>query len=291
MASYFRSWALAGRRAIDSRDPRLRPWGSSPWRKVSGVVRHKGVVGCNICGWYGDHFRGELHPESATCPECRSIARDRFLYHCWTTRIPYSRTARLLETSPRLGRKYRSRMAELVDYLASDYDERAHRTNLHLDLQAIALPEENLDVILTPHVLEHVPDTDRALSEIWRVLKPGGVALIAVPVLQAATTPPPEPEYHGDHTLVHWRFGPDLTDRLRDHGFQTSLLVTQDFVRRVRTQTPWGYNGPDVYADDLLPASERYLGDMVSVASDRECEWLGLAPTFFFIGWEARRPG
>lgn len=290
MPSYLRTWALAGRRAIDSRDPRLRPWGASPLRKVSGLVWHQGLVGCNICGWYSDRFAGVLHSESAKCLGCGSIARDRFLYHCWTSRVPYSRSARVLETSPRLGRKYRSRMTGLVDYLASDYDERAHRTNLHLDLQAIDLPTESLDVILTAHVLEHVPDTDRALSELWRVLKPGGVAFIAVPVPQALTIPPPEPEYHGDDTLVYWRFGLDLTDRLRDHGFLTKILVPEDFIRRMRTQTPWGYDRADVHADDLLTAADRYLDDMVSVASDAECERLGLAPSFFFITWEARRP-
>lgn len=291
MSLNIQSWALAGRRALDSRDPRLRPWGSSPWRKVPGLVWRRGLVGCNICGWYGDHFDGAPHSESATCLGCGSIARDRFLYHCWTRRLPYSRSARVLETSPRLGPAYRSRMAALVDYLASDYDERAHRANLHLDLQAIDLPSENLDVILTAHVLEHVPDTDRALGEIWRVLKPGGVALIAVPVPQALTMAPSEPEYHGDKTLVYWRFGLDLTDRLRDHGFLTSVLVTGDFIRRVKSRTPWGYNRPDVDADDLLSGGQGYLDDMVSVASDREREWLGFAPSFFFITWEARRPG
>ncbi|MBO0727933.1 MAG: class I SAM-dependent methyltransferase [Acidimicrobiaceae bacterium] len=290
MPGYVPSWSFAARRAAYSRDPRLRPWGVSPWRKVAGIVWHRGLVGCNICGWYGERFDGMLHSESATCLGCGSIARDRFLYHCWTTRVPYSRSARVLETSPRLGPRYRQRMARVVDYLASDYDERAHRANLHIDLQAIDLPAEDLDVILTAHVLEHVPDTDQALSEVHRVLKPGGVALIAVPVPQAVTISPTQPEYHGDETLVYWRFGLDLTDRLRDHGFATNILVTEDFVRRMTTQTPWGYNEPDVQADDLLAGADRYLGDMVSVASERECQWLGLAPSFFFVAWEACKP-
>ncbi|MDX6698765.1 MAG: hypothetical protein QOE65_2162 [Solirubrobacteraceae bacterium] len=41
---------------------------------------------------------------------------------------------------------------------------------------------------------------------------------ILVPVVQGVTAPPPEPEYHEDNTLVHWRFGPDLTARPRGHG-------------------------------------------------------------------------
>jgi SAM-dependent methyltransferase len=181
-------------------------------------------------------------------------------------------------------------MAGLVDYVASDYDERAHRASIHLDLQQMDLPSESLDVILTAHVLEHVPDTDCALSEIYRVLKPGGVALVAVPVPEVRTVSPSEPEFHGDQTLVFWRFGLDLTDRIRSHGFSTALLVTEDFVRRVKTQEPWGFNTAEVHADDLLSGADRYLKDMIPVASDRESGWLGFEPSSYFLAWEARRP-
>jgi SAM-dependent methyltransferase len=285
-----RSGSFALRRAADLRDPRLRPWIGPPWRRLAGLVVHGGRVRCNICGWYGDRFEGVAHSESAKCFGCLSIARDRFLYQCWTRRVPYTASSRVLETSPRLGEDYRSRMGSLVDYVASDYDDRAHRAHIHLDFQQMDLPSESLDAILTAHVLEHVPDTDRALSEIYRVLKPGGVALVAVPVPQARTVSPSEPEYHGDRTLVYWRFGLDLTERFRSHGFSTVVLVTDDFIRRMKSQERWGVDAPEVHADDLLSAADTYLEDMVSVASDRESRWLGLEPSFYFVVWEARRP-
>jgi ubiquinone/menaquinone biosynthesis C-methylase UbiE len=80
----------------------------------------------------------------------------------------------VLETSPRLGDTYRSRMTERVRYVCSDFDESAHAGQIVLDLQSIVLPDASVDVVLTPHVLEHVPDTDRALSELLRVLRPAG---------------------------------------------------------------------------------------------------------------------
>lgn len=94
-----------------------------------------------------------------------------------------------------------------LDYTASDYDESAHRGVVQLDLQAIDLPDASVDVVLTPHVLEHVPDTDRALAELFRILTPGGSVFLQVPLPQAVTGVPAEPEYHGDHTLVFFRFG------------------------------------------------------------------------------------
>ena len=77
---------------------------------------------------------------------------------------PYARSQRVLETSPRLDDRYRKRMAELVQYTASDYDESAHKAMIKLDLQDMALPDSSVDVVLTPHVLEHVPGTEQALQ-------------------------------------------------------------------------------------------------------------------------------
>ena len=128
---------------------------------------------CNICGWHGGSFLSGFHSEGALCPSCGSIARDRFLYWCWTHRTGYDAASRVLEQA-RLDERYRSVMAKLVDYTASDFDESAHRAMIKLDLQHIALPDNSVDVLLNPHVLkEHVPDTGRSLAEIYPGAGPG----------------------------------------------------------------------------------------------------------------------
>jgi SAM-dependent methyltransferase len=281
-----------GRGAATIDDPRLAPWARPLRERLTELVVRRRDVTCNVCGWSGPSFQGVLHSESATCPRCGAIARDRFLYRCWTERVPYRPGARVLETSPRLGRAYRRRMADMVDYLASDYDERAHRANVHLDLQEMDLPDQHVDVILTPHVLEHVPDTGRALAEMRRVLKPGGHALIAVPVPQPRTAPPNGPEYHGDQTLVYWRFGWDLTDMLREHGFDTSILVTADFLDRARERRPWDHStaGGDVDGNALIETATPYVEEMAPVADVADGERLALLPSYYFIAWDARKP-
>ncbi|MDI7269156.1 MAG: class I SAM-dependent methyltransferase [Myxococcota bacterium] len=51
-----------------------------------------------------------------------------------------------------------------------------------LDDGALPYPDACFDVAICSHVLEHVPDDRAALSEIRRVLRPGGVAVVFVPV-------------------------------------------------------------------------------------------------------------
>jgi SAM-dependent methyltransferase len=182
-------------------------------------------------------------------------------------------------------------MERWFTYTCSDFDERAHAGTVRLDLQAIELPDASLDVILTPHVLEHVPETDRALGEIARVLAPGGRMYLQVPVLQGHTAPPEEPEFHGDDTPVFWRFGPDLTDRLRGHGFTTTLLSTEDWARRVRRgATAWdGPTSREFDVESLLAGS--VADDLETVADDAEAVRLGFVPSYMFLTWEAIRAG
>jgi len=46
------------------------------------------------------------------------------------------------------------------------------------DAEALDLPDKVFDLVYSWGVLHHTPDTPKAISEVWRVLKPGGVARI-----------------------------------------------------------------------------------------------------------------
>jgi SAM-dependent methyltransferase len=47
------------------------------------------------------------------------------------------------------------------------------------DAQRLPLPDASAEAVLAMHMLHHVPDIDRAVAEMARVLRPGGVALAA----------------------------------------------------------------------------------------------------------------
>lgn len=260
----------------------------SPWDEPTRAEQ-RAPVWCNICRWTGEDFLGGQHCEFASCPRCGSVGRDRFLFWSFVSRTPPSLRVRLLETSPRMGEDYRRAMARWFTYTCSDFDERAHAGQVRIDLQDIDLPDGSLDVLVTPHVLEHVPDTDRALDEIHRVLAPGGRMYLQVPLLQGITAPPTEPEFHGDDTPVFWRFGPDLAPRLREHGFATRLLCTADWKRRVEAgQTAWeGFYSDEFDVDSLLGGS--VAEDLDAIVDDDEAAHQGFVPSYMYLTWEAIR--
>ncbi len=49
------------------------------------------------------------------------------------------------------------------------------------DIEALALPDDTYDTVICMAVLEYLETPDKALREIRRILKPGGVALVTVP--------------------------------------------------------------------------------------------------------------
>jgi SAM-dependent methyltransferase len=160
-----------------------------------------------------------------------------------------------------------------------------HAGNLRLDLQKIDLPDACVDVMLCAHVLEHVPDTDAALSELRRVIAPGGHLLLQVPVLQGHTAPPTEPEFHEDNTVVFWRFGFDLTARLREHGFATELLCTAQLADAVASGTnPWTEWSGEFDVPDILAGA--IADDLVAIADRTTSARLGIDPGYMYFTWD-----
>jgi SAM-dependent methyltransferase len=244
---------------------------------------------CNICRWTGERFDGTSHVESATCPCCGAIARDRYLVWCFMQRTPSPAGARVLETSPRLDDPYRRYMKQWFDYRASDFDLRAHVADVQLDLQDITLPTASVDIVLTPHVLEHVPDTGRALCELFRVIAPGGRMYLQVPLLHGQTAVPLTPEFHADNTPVHFNFGWDLTDAARAAGFEVDVLVTSEFRSWLAGEKPSPGSTGDEFSIESLLRHVR-VDDLTSIANDAQAGQLGFLPPYQFVTWECRRP-
>jgi ubiquinone/menaquinone biosynthesis C-methylase UbiE len=89
------------------------------------------------------------------------------------------------------------------------------------------MPGESFDIVLATHVLEHVQQDHAALAEIFRVLKPNGIALLPVPIIAATTVEYGEPHAREES---HVRApGLDYFDRYRAAGFDVEVRSSDQF--------------------------------------------------------------
>jgi len=98
---------------------------------------------------------------------------------------------------------------------------------IKMDLREIAFREDSFDAIVCYHVLEHVPEDNKALAELFRILKPGGWAMLQSPVDYQRNTTFEDPDVvdpkereklfgQSDHVRI---YGKDYVDRLKNAGF------------------------------------------------------------------------
>ena len=77
-------------------------------------------------------------------------------------------------------RFYHGKFAQCV---AADYDVRSSAVACRLSAESLPFREASFDCVLFSEVIEHIPQYDLAISEISRVLKPGGTLIITWPFM------------------------------------------------------------------------------------------------------------
>lgn len=165
------------------------------------------------------------------CPVCASSDRDRllYLYLLHKTNI-FQKPTKLLHVGPEKSLKDILHKQANIDYLTADlYRE---DVMIKMDITNIQLPDNSFDTIICNHVLEHIVDDRRAMSELYRTLKPGGWAILQVPISLSlentyedwsVTTTSGREQVFGqaDHVRIYAK---DYKDRLEQIGFKVNVF-------------------------------------------------------------------
>lgn len=132
------------------------------------VLKEKKVVG------------GGCRP-NAHCPVCGSLDRERllYLYLLHKTDI-FEGPKKVLHVAPEKSVENILRTKETIEYLTADIA--LQNVMLKMDITDIQFPDDFFDAIICNHVLEHIIDDGKAMSELYRTLKPGGWAILQVPL-------------------------------------------------------------------------------------------------------------
>jgi SAM-dependent methyltransferase len=182
-----------------------------------------------------------------SCPVCQMGSRTR-LVGCYLERELLRKgdeIRRILHVAPEivLSSIIKRQLAN-IDYVAADLNPEHYDASLKLvraDITNLPWDENRFDLVICNHVLEHIPDDRKAISELYRVTKRRGLAIVQVPIGGKLSTTIEDPAIQcpieqerrfgqRDHVRI---YGADYCGRLRAAGFEVEIF---------NPVTAWGPN-------------------------------------------------
>ncbi len=164
-------------------------------------------------------------------PSTLSLERHRLLWLYLKNETNFFKAPlKVLHFAPEQAFYNRFRRQENLDYVTTDLE--SPLADVKADICNLPFEDNSFDVILCNHVLEHIPDDTKAMQELYRILKPGGMGIFQIPQdLNRATTfednsiidPKERTLIFGqyDHVRV---YGRDYFDKLKAVGFRVDPI-------------------------------------------------------------------
>ena len=117
---------------------------------------------------------------NALSPSTLSLERHRLLWLYLQHETDFfSDKLKVLHFAPEQAFYKRFRALKNIDYTTTDLN--SPLADVKADICNLPFADNEFDVILCNHVLEHIPDDTKAMQELYRVLKPKGIAILQIP--------------------------------------------------------------------------------------------------------------
>ncbi len=182
---------------------------------------------CNICKKGLRKFIKDKN-ENTLCPNCGSLSRNRRLWHFLETEF-LKPGMHILDFSPSrcLYRKLKENPG--INYVSTDLST-DFIAEKRYDITQIDETDNQFDLILCYHILEHVIDDIGAMNELFRILRPNGTAVVQTPFKEGSiyedyqiTTKEERLNHFGqaDHVRIYSVSG--LKERLEKCGFVVEI--------------------------------------------------------------------
>lgn len=166
------------------------------------------------------------------CPRCHSLDRERLIYYYIKnkTNILHSqKSIKLLHIAPERNLQKVFRASSNLKYISGDLNPLV--ADRKIDITNINFKDNYFDFIVGSHVLEHIQDDRKAMSELFRVLRIGGKAILQVPISKynertfedfSIISQKEREKCFGqkDHVRI---YGKDYKERLESVGFKVEL--------------------------------------------------------------------
>ena len=187
--------------------------------------KHKYI--CPICNYKGP-FMDKNNRHRAKCPKCGELERARMAMLVVNEIYDDHKASQtdVLHISPEnflrkiFKKKYKSYISS--DLYRKDVDHQ-------FDIEEIPYPDNSFDLVFASHVLEYVKNDKKAINEIKRVLRPGGLAFLPVPMLHDKTI---DFEERPPNKRIIRETGVDYFDRYREVFTEVKVYDPSSFDKK-----------------------------------------------------------
>jgi SAM-dependent methyltransferase len=226
---------------------------SYPFKKVAPLLYKGNNVECPVCERSFSKFLSYgadiVHRDNVLCPYDLTLERHRLMWLYLKDESNFFTANKLdvLHIAPEQCFHALFKKQSNLNYLTGDLVSPI--ADMHFDLHNIPLEDNRFDVVFCNHVMEHVDDAILCMSELYRVMKPGGWGIMQVPqdhnreiTLEDPTITSPE-----DREKYYWQkdhvrlFGQDYPKWLEKAGFRVTVFdkeskYDQKKIERFRLQ-------------------------------------------------------
>ncbi|QAA82882.1 SAM-dependent methyltransferase [Aequorivita sp. H23M31] len=192
--------------------------------------------------------------ENVLSPGTLSLERHRlFWLYLKNETSFFTENLKVLHFAPEQAFYKRFRKMKNLEYITTDLNSPI--ADVKADICDLPFSNNEFDFIICNHVLEHIPDDTKAMQELYRILKPGGLAILQVPYSadlektfedDSITDPKERARIFGqyDHVRV---YGMDYFEKLRSIGFKVEAV---DYTKKLTDEEIQKYRLP---IGELIP--------------------------------------
>jgi len=224
------------------------------FRKIYAVAFTGFKYQCPVCNKKLRKFIPVFESE-LLCPNCGSLARNRRLY-CLLREEFLRDNIKILDFSPSRCLYRKLKNVKFIAYTANDFCGE-FIADKNMDITDLDEFDHSFDLIICYHILEHIKDDVKAMSELFRVLKPDGTAIIQTPFKEgdiyedASIISDENRRIHfgqEDHLRIYSVDG--LCRRLESTGFTTKVINYKD-----NPENYYGFSGNEtiIFCKPLNP--------------------------------------
>lgn len=179
----------------------------------------------------------KLRP-NVLCPGSMSLERHRLLWLYLKNKTNFfsAEALKMLHIAPEQCFLDKFKAQKNLDYTTADLVSPI--ADVKMDLHKAPFDDNSFDVIFCNHVLEHVEDDHQCMSELYRVMKPGGWGIFQVPldINREETLEDPNITSEEDRLKHYWQkdhvrlYGMDYGKKLEAAGFKVTV---EDYTKEI----------------------------------------------------------